>query len=60
MKFSVLGRELEILVNESATGGLKAGFYKVVWDASKYSSGMYLYKLITDDYSETKKMVLVK
>ncbi len=54
--YDLLGRELEILVNEA----LKAGFYKVVWDASNYSSGMYLCKLMTDDYSKTRIMVLVK
>src|SRR4030095_14880450 len=37
--FDVLGREVETLVNEN----LKPGMYKVDWDASGYSSGIYFY-----------------
>ena len=52
----VLGREITTLVNEQ----LKPGTYEVEWDGSNYPSGVYFYKLITQDYSETKKMVLIK
>jgi hypothetical protein len=52
----VLGREVETLVNEQ----LKPGSYEVEWDGSNYPSGVYFYKLITESFSETKKMVLVK
>jgi hypothetical protein len=54
--FDVLGREIATLVNEK----LNPGIYEVTWDASIYPSGVYFYKLVTQDYSETKKMVLVK
>ena len=54
--FDVLGRELETLVNEP----LNAGTYEVDFDGANYSSGVYYYKLSADDYSETKKMVLIK
>lgn len=54
--FDILGSEMETLVNEK----LKAGTYQVNFDGSKYSSGVYFYKLIAGDVSETKKMVLVK
>ncbi|MCP4633844.1 MAG: T9SS type A sorting domain-containing protein [candidate division Zixibacteria bacterium] len=30
------------------------------WDASNYSSGIYFYKLTTDNYTTTKKMNLLK
>ena len=56
MIFDVLGREVTTLVNER----LNPGTYEVIWDASSYPSGVYFYKLITNDYSETRKMVLVK
>jgi len=36
------------------------GSYEVVWDASSYPSGVYFYKLITDDFINTRKMVLFK
>jgi photosystem II stability/assembly factor-like uncharacterized protein len=54
--YDVLGREVEILFNESK----KPGTYEVNWDGSKYASGVYFYKLITDEFVETKKMVLLK
>ena len=52
----VLGREVAMLVNEQ----LKAGTYQADWDASNYASGIYFYKLYTDNFSQTKRMVLVK
>jgi hypothetical protein len=54
--YDVLGRETAVLVNE----GLEPGTYEVEWDGSNYPSGVYFYKLITDDFTETKKMVLLK
>jgi Secretion system C-terminal sorting domain/Domain of unknown function (DUF5122) beta-propeller len=54
--YDILGREVAILVNQQ----LKPGSYEVEWDASNYPSGVYFYKLITQNYSETGKMVLVK
>jgi photosystem II stability/assembly factor-like uncharacterized protein len=54
--YDILGKEMETLVNEK----LKPGTYDVIWDASQYPSGVYFYRLITDGFSETKKMILVK
>jgi hypothetical protein len=54
--FDILGREVKTLVNEQ----LKAGTYEVDWNASGYPSGVYFYRLETDDFTETKKMLLVK
>jgi photosystem II stability/assembly factor-like uncharacterized protein len=54
--FDVLGREIATLVNEK----LSPGTYEAQWDASNYPSGVYFYKLTTQDFSETKKMVLIK
>ena len=54
--YDVVGREIAVLVNDN----LKPGTYEADWDASNYPSGVYFYKLITDSYSETKKMVLMK
>jgi hypothetical protein len=54
--FDVLGREVEILVDKQ----LQPGTYEVDWNASNYPSGVYFYKLTSVDYSETKKMVLIK
>ena len=54
--FDLTGREVETLVNSMLT----AGNYEVRWDASRYSSGIYFYSIRTDNFQETKRMVLVK
>ena len=54
--YDVLGREIETIVNDNK----KAGTYEVDWDGNNYASGVYFYKLVTDEYTETKKMVLIK
>ena len=52
----MLGREIETIVN----GELKPGIYEADWDASNYPSGVYFYTLIAIEFTETKKMVLIK
>jgi len=39
---------------------LKQGTYEVKWDASTYPSAVYFYRISAGDFSETKKMVLIK
>jgi hypothetical protein len=54
--YDAMGREVETLVN----GQLRPGTYKADWYASKYPSGVYFYRMVTSDYSQTRKMVLTK
>lgn len=59
--FDILGKEVVTLIN----GKLDAGEYNAQWDASSYSSGIYIYKIEAFDikgnkFTETRKMVLVK
>jgi subtilisin-like proprotein convertase family protein len=54
--YDMLGRELETIVNEK----LDAGTYNANWNALKYSSGVYFYKLTAGDFTEFKKMILLK
>jgi photosystem II stability/assembly factor-like uncharacterized protein len=54
--YDLLGREIETVVNEQ----LNAGTYEADFDGGKLSSGVYYYKLTAGDFSETKKMVLIK
>jgi len=54
--FDINGKEVEVLFNRS----LKSGTYEYSWNASNFPSGVYLYKLSSDKFSITKKMVLVK
>jgi hypothetical protein len=41
-------------------GAAEAGYHSVTWDASNNASGVYFYKLVADNFSATKKMVLLK
>jgi len=54
--YDVQGREVKTLVNET----LQAGSYQTDWDASAYPSGVYFYRMVTNDFSETKRMMLIK
>ena len=54
--YDVLGKEIEVLVNEN----LKPGIYEMDWNALNFSSGIYFYSLFTDNYKQTRKMVVVK
>jgi len=54
--YDALGREIATLINEK----LAPGTYEVEWNGSNYPSGVYFYRLITDNFSETKKMLMIK
>ncbi|MBE2218397.1 MAG: T9SS type A sorting domain-containing protein, partial [Ignavibacteria bacterium] len=54
--FDALGKEVAVIVNDN----LNAGIYKADWDASVFPSGIYFYKLVTEDFVQTKKMILIK
>ena len=56
MVYSVLGEEVAELVNNE----LSAGIHKVSFDASRLSSGMYIYRLTGNNVTITKKMLLMK
>ena len=54
--FNLLGEEIETLVN----GEQSAGVYEATFDASNLSSGIYFYTLQTENFSSSKKMILIK
>jgi hypothetical protein len=54
--YDILGKEVTTLVNEK----LKPGVYEINWNASHLASGIYFYRLVTDRYVNTKKLVLIK
>jgi hypothetical protein len=54
--FDILGREIETLLDEEKP----AGIYEVDFDGSTLPSGIYFYKLQVGQFTETKKMVLIK
>ena len=54
--YDILGKEITTLVNQQ----LQPGTYEAEWDGSNYPSGVYFYKLITDEFTESRKMILIK
>ncbi|MGQ9644329.1 MAG: PQQ-dependent sugar dehydrogenase [Ignavibacterium sp.] len=60
--YDILGNEVATLVNEEKP----AGVYEVEFstesfgDASKLTSGMYIYKLTAGEFSQSRKMILIK
>jgi photosystem II stability/assembly factor-like uncharacterized protein len=54
--YDLLGREIHKLVNEE----LNAGTYSVEWNASGMPSGMYFYRIEIEEFSDIKKMILIK
>ncbi|GAB4293994.1 MAG: hypothetical protein Kow0098_15270 [Ignavibacteriaceae bacterium] len=54
--YDMLGREVATLVNEEKP----AGEYQIEFDASGLSSGVYYFRLQTENYFETKKMILLR
>ena len=54
--YDLLGREVATLVNEAK----QPGTYTVQWDASGYSSGMYLCRLSTTNFVQTRKLLLLR
>lgn len=54
--YDVLGREVKTLISRV----MNAGTHKITFDASKLSSGMYYYKITTNNFTDTKKMILIR
>jgi photosystem II stability/assembly factor-like uncharacterized protein len=54
--YDITGREIAELVNRQ----LSSGTHEVKWDAFEFPSGIYYYKVSADEFTETKKMILVK
>ncbi len=54
--YDILGRDVATLVNEEKS----AGSYTVDFDASKLVSGIYFYRLQAGNYTDSKKMLLIK
>jgi len=54
--YDVLGKEIRTLVNEEK----HAGYYNIEFTAGNLTSGIYFYQLKADEYTITKKMILLK
>ena len=54
--YNILGQEIRTLVNEVK----EAGTHTFNFDASDLNSGMYIYKIESGSFTQTRKMTLVK
>jgi hypothetical protein len=54
--YDILGREVITLVNQQ----LQPGNYEVTWDAANHTAGVYFYRVSAGEFTQTKKMILVK
>lgn len=54
--FNFLGQKVACLIN----GELQIGDHQISWNANRYASGVYFYRLHCESFSQTKKLVLIK
>jgi len=54
--YDMLGKEVTTIVDEK----LSAGIYRKVWDASNLPSGVYFYKMQSESFKDTKRLILIK
>ena len=54
--YDVLGNEVAALIDEWKD----AGYYRMEFDASNLSSGVYFYQLMTQNFLQTRKMQILK
>jgi hypothetical protein len=54
--YNVLGQKVETLVDRE----MEAGFHTVTWNADPYSTGVYFYRISANEFTETKKMIMLK
>lgn len=55
--YDVLGRIIDVIINDEFR---KAGAYSIVWDASRFPSGIYFCRLEAGGFVSSKKMILIK
>ena len=54
--YDIVGKEVEVLVNKN----INAGKYEVTFNGARLSSGVYFYKLTAGEFSDVKRMILIK
>jgi enterochelin esterase-like enzyme len=54
--YNLLGQKMTTLVSERQ----QAGYHRAVWDASRFASGIYFYKITAGDFIQVKRMLLYK
>jgi hypothetical protein len=54
--YDALGSEVETIMNKE----MDAGYHQIEWNASRYSSGVYIYRITAGDFTSVKKMMILK
>ena len=54
--YDIKGREVSTLIDAN----MEAGYHSVVWNADEFSSGMYFVKMISGEFVNTQKLMLIK
>ena len=54
--YNLQGREVATLIDAN----MEAGYHSVVWNADEFSSGMYFVKMISGEFVNTQKLMLIK
>ena len=54
--YDISGRQVQTLISDFKI----AGYHSVNWNASSYPSGMYFVKMVTGEFTQTQKLVLIK
>lgn len=54
--FNILGERVAVLINKE----MNSGFHKIQFNGNSLSSGIYLYRIITNNFVDVKKMILLK
>jgi photosystem II stability/assembly factor-like uncharacterized protein len=54
--YDITGKEILVLVNEE----LQPGSYEVTFDGSNLNSGIYFYQMVSGDFKQTRKLILLK
>ena len=54
--YNILGQKVATLVDEKQ----KSGYHQVEWNASRFSSGIYFYRIKAGEFQDVKKMILIK
>ena len=54
--YDILGKEVAVLLSQN----LEPGFYELEWNAEGLSSGVYFYKIESENFTQVKRMLLTK
>jgi len=54
--YDLMGNHIITLIN----GTKQAGYHQIVWDATDFASGVYFYRIEAGDFTETRKMLVIK